>query len=103
MGFRSVNLQVDSTVVDSYFQSTSVGGLRHQSCIEDMKQLLARDWRVVVSHTYREGNRVPDLLAHHGHSLSFGMHLITSYSVEICDCIKTNMIRVLFPSEIHYF
>ncbi|CAN0825634.1 Putative ribonuclease H protein At1g65750 [Linum grandiflorum] len=97
MGFRSVNLQVDSAVVVSYLQSTSVGDLRHQSCIEDIKQLLARNWRVVVSHTYREGNRVADLLAHHGHSLSFGMHLITSYSVEVIDCIKADMIGVSFP------
>ncbi|CAN0909271.1 hypothetical protein LINGRAHAP2_LOCUS25702 [Linum grandiflorum] len=75
MGFISVNLQIDFAVVVSYLQSISEGDLRHQSCIENIKQLLARDWRVVVSHAYREENRVADLLAHHGHFLSFGMHL----------------------------
>ncbi|CAN0876805.1 hypothetical protein LINGRAHAP2_LOCUS11507, partial [Linum grandiflorum] len=52
---------------------------------------------VYVTHTYREGNRVADLLAHHGHSLSFGFHPIMSFSSSIIDCINADMIGVSFP------
>ncbi|CAN0858233.1 hypothetical protein LINGRAHAP2_LOCUS7141, partial [Linum grandiflorum] len=49
---------------------------RHQACIEEFRQLIARNWILYISHTYREGNRVADLLAHHGRDLPFGTHLI---------------------------
>ncbi|CAN0926475.1 hypothetical protein LINGRAHAP2_LOCUS35366 [Linum grandiflorum] len=55
---------------------------------------------VHVSHTYREGNRVADLLAHQGHSLSFGLHLITCFSSDIIDCLKAYSIGVSFPRSI---
>ncbi|CAN0879140.1 hypothetical protein LINGRAHAP2_LOCUS12875 [Linum grandiflorum] len=52
---------------------------------------------VSVIHTCREGNRVADLLAHHRHSLSFGVHLITSFSSEAIHCIQADIIGVSFP------
>ncbi|CAN0859276.1 hypothetical protein LINGRAHAP2_LOCUS7622, partial [Linum grandiflorum] len=60
---------IDSTTVISLLLSTGGTNLRHQACIEEFRQLIARNWIVYISHTYREGNRVADLLAHHGHDL----------------------------------
>ncbi|CAN0905907.1 Putative ribonuclease H protein At1g65750 [Linum grandiflorum] len=100
MGYRRVSLQVDSLVVLSYLQNTDVADLRHKSCVEDLKELLRRNWTVYVSHTYREGNRVADLLAHQGHSLPLGMHPILLFSTCDIDCIKTDMIGVSFPRSI---
>ncbi|CAN1152147.1 hypothetical protein LINPERHAP1_LOCUS20563, partial [Linum perenne] len=34
-----------------------------------------RDWKVRVSHIFKEGNQVVDLIAHLGHNLPLGNHL----------------------------
>ncbi|CAN0838760.1 Putative ribonuclease H protein At1g65750, partial [Linum grandiflorum] len=73
---------------------------RHQSCVDELKHLLNRNWTVHISHTYREGNRVADLLAHHGHSLLFGIHPVLSLSHEVIDCIKADMVGVSLPRSI---
>ncbi|CAN1163885.1 hypothetical protein LINPERHAP1_LOCUS28827, partial [Linum perenne] len=44
-----------------------------------INELRSRDWEVIISHTFREGNTVADLLAHHGHTLDFGLHIDCMY------------------------
>ncbi|CAN0928118.1 Putative ribonuclease H protein At1g65750, partial [Linum grandiflorum] len=95
--YIKVNLQVALAVVVSFIQKTGPRDLQHQACVEKITQLLARNWLISVTHTYREGNRVADLLAHHRHSLSFGMHLITYFSSEVIHYIQGDIIGVSFP------
>ncbi|CAN0896833.1 hypothetical protein LINGRAHAP2_LOCUS18732 [Linum grandiflorum] len=59
-----------------------------------------RNWTVHVTHTYREGNRVADLLAHQGYSLLFGIHLITCFSSDIIGYVKADIIGVSFSRSI---
>ena len=40
--------------------------------VEQIRELLSRDWNVRVSHVVKEGNRVADQLAKLGHSKSIG-------------------------------
>ncbi|CAN0856604.1 Putative ribonuclease H protein At1g65750, partial [Linum grandiflorum] len=96
LDFRTANLQVDSQVVVSYLKGDTTIDARHWTCIMELKHLLQLNWAVRGTHTYREGNRVADLLTHHGHSLEFGMHRISSFSSEIIDCIRSDMIGVSF-------
>ncbi|CAN0877469.1 Putative ribonuclease H protein At1g65750 [Linum grandiflorum] len=100
LGYRKVDLQVDSMTVVSLLQSQGETDHRHQACVQDLRQILDRNWIVHVTHTYREGNRVADLLAHHGHSLPFGVHSISSFSPALIDCIKADMIGVSFSRSI---
>ncbi|CAN0925767.1 Putative ribonuclease H protein At1g65750, partial [Linum grandiflorum] len=100
MGYTNVNLQVDSEVVVSLIQSTGVTDLRHQTCIEGLRNVLGRDWMVKITHTYREGNRVADFLAHRGHSLPYVTHLIDNLSLEVTDCIRADMIGICFLRSI---
>ncbi|CAN1729265.1 hypothetical protein LINPERHAP1_LOCUS549 [Linum perenne] len=44
---------------------------------------ILRNWDVTISHIFREGNRVADLLAHHGHSLDFGLQVNCNYPHEV--------------------
>ncbi|KAJ1423686.1 Ribonuclease H domain [Sesbania bispinosa] len=36
-----------------------------------------RPWRVVISHTFREGNMIVDCLANMSHSRSLGLHMLS--------------------------
>ncbi|CAN0919759.1 hypothetical protein LINGRAHAP2_LOCUS31642 [Linum grandiflorum] len=49
----------------------------------EVKHLLQLNWVVQITHTYREGNRVADLLAHHGHSLSLGRTLFFRFPLRL--------------------
>ncbi|CAN1807597.1 Putative ribonuclease H protein At1g65750 [Linum perenne] len=44
---------------------------------------LSKEWEVQIFHVYREANKVADMLADHGHSLSFGYVVNCVYSPEI--------------------
>ncbi|CAN0904968.1 Putative ribonuclease H protein At1g65750, partial [Linum grandiflorum] len=100
LGFKRVNLQVDSAVVISLITSTSETDLQHKAGVEKLQGVIDRDWRVHVSHTYGEENRVADILTHHGHSLPFRVHSICAFSSTIINYIKVDMIGVSFPKSI---
>ncbi|CAN0908397.1 Putative ribonuclease H protein At1g65750 [Linum grandiflorum] len=100
LGFRDVQLQLDSATAISAITSTDSSDLRHRSCIDEARELLSRDWLVSVRHMFREGNRAADLLAHHGHTLSFGFHSVSTLPREVNDCIRTDSVGVFFPRQV---
>ncbi|CAN1123486.1 hypothetical protein LINPERPRIM_LOCUS3293 [Linum perenne] len=59
-------------------------GTRGPSSIEELRH---RSWETSISHIFREGNVVADLLAHHGHSLNFGIHTDCIYPPEVRSAI----------------
>ncbi|CAN1825871.1 Putative ribonuclease H protein At1g65750, partial [Linum perenne] len=59
-----------------------------------------RNWEVTISHIFREGNRVADLLAHHGHSLDFGIHFNCIYPHEVDRAIWHDHVGTCFPRSI---
>ncbi|CAN1845044.1 hypothetical protein LINPERHAP1_LOCUS37694 [Linum perenne] len=67
MGFRRVELQMDSSVAIDLFMATE----------EPMHQ-----------HLYREGNKVADFLANRGHDFPFGSH-----SFPLSDCNLSYFLR----------
>ncbi|CAN1788760.1 Putative ribonuclease H protein At1g65750 [Linum perenne] len=79
-GHRNVILRVDSRAAISLL--TSESETPHQHTMESMEfqDLQRRDWRLVVEHTFREGNRAADFLASLGYGYPFG-----SLSVSISD------------------
>ncbi|CAN1794490.1 Putative ribonuclease H protein At1g65750 [Linum perenne] len=92
MGARKVHLQVDSLVTARAITGLCSDDSRHSHVIHQIHRMLERNWSVEVHHIYREKNRVADLLAHFGHSLSFGPHFDFTCNSDIeraisADCI----------------
>ncbi|KAF7827376.1 zinc finger BED domain-containing protein RICESLEEPER 2-like [Senna tora] len=48
------------------------------SCMPSMKLLVQRDWNVLCTHMYREGNSLADFLVYKGHHLNYGVNIITN-------------------------
>ncbi|CAN0896929.1 hypothetical protein LINGRAHAP2_LOCUS18801 [Linum grandiflorum] len=69
---------------------------RHSTCIQQIHELLNRDWLVHVTHIYRKGNHVANLLAHFGHTLPPKLHLIDTFRPYIIDYIKADIRRIAF-------
>ncbi|CAN0855308.1 Putative ribonuclease H protein At1g65750, partial [Linum grandiflorum] len=96
MSFWKVYLQMDSSRALDFLLGNPPDDARHGSSIRVARQLLARNWEVSASHIYREGNNVADLLAHHGHSMGFGFHILPSFPRTVFDCIQADMAGILF-------
>ncbi|CAN1331974.1 hypothetical protein LINPERPRIM_LOCUS35547 [Linum perenne] len=94
MGFRQV--QLDSIAAIAAIRGNPDSDGRHGRIIHKIRKLCSRQWTVTLTHAYREGNRVADLLAHLGHSLAFGSHL-TDCNSDIRMSLFADCIGVSFP------
>ncbi|CAN1147373.1 Putative ribonuclease H protein At1g65750 [Linum perenne] len=76
LGFRRVELQLDSATAIALFSEEGNVTHHHSSEVLDFHELKGRDWVISIRHTYREGNKAVDHLASRGFSLPIGLHLI---------------------------
>ncbi|CAN1781429.1 Putative ribonuclease H protein At1g65750 [Linum perenne] len=80
-GFRKVVLQMDSLNAIALLSAEDESTHQHGMKTAQFRELCARDWRVEVCHTYREGNHAADYLASIGYDYPFESHTIL-----ISDC-----------------
>ncbi|CAN1273739.1 Putative ribonuclease H protein At1g65750 [Linum perenne] len=99
-GFKKIHLQLDSTAAIGAILGDPVVDSRHGRTLDSINELRSRDWEVTISHTFREGNTVADLLAHHGHTLSFGLSVDCVYPHEVDRAIWNDHVGIFFPRVI---
>ncbi|CAN1186551.1 Putative ribonuclease H protein At1g65750 [Linum perenne] len=100
MGFKKVHLQLDSLAAVTAILGDLEEDSRHGRTLESIFEIRNRDWDVTISHTFREGNRVADLRAHHGHSLDFGFHVDCPHPHEVVSAIWHDHVGTCFPRTI---
>ncbi|CAN1845039.1 Putative ribonuclease H protein At1g65750 [Linum perenne] len=88
MGFRRVELQMDSSVAIDLFMATEEPMHQHAGEVLSFRELRTRDWSINIRHLYREGNKVADFLANRGHDFPFGSH-----SFPLSDCNLSYFLR----------
>ncbi|CAN1815404.1 Putative ribonuclease H protein At1g65750 [Linum perenne] len=99
LGCRRVNLQLDSKAAVDAIVCDAISMGRHSRILQRIHELRDREWDVCFTHNFREGNRVADLLAHQGHSLAFGYHLLDDCNPDtrfalFADCIGVSLPRL---------
>ncbi|CAN1170985.1 Putative ribonuclease H protein At1g65750, partial [Linum perenne] len=102
LGFKKVHLQMDSKSAISNICGKIEDDSRHWQTIKSIHDWLDMDWEVQVYHVFREANRVADLLAHHGHSLDFGISVNCSYPLSIDREIWNDFIGASSPRVIRF-
>ncbi|CAN1310897.1 Putative ribonuclease H protein At1g65750, partial [Linum perenne] len=100
MGFMKVHLQLDSMAAVTAILGDQEEDSRHGRTLESILELRSRNWEVTISHTFREGNRVADLLTHHGHALDFSFHVNCTYPHEVDRAIWSDHVGTCFPRTI---
>jgi ribonuclease HI len=65
-GATKAMMHVDSSVVVHTLNSTSGGSVVGWCLIQEIRRLLALDWKIKVCHSYREANACADVLANMG-------------------------------------
>ncbi|CAL1407399.1 unnamed protein product [Linum trigynum] len=93
-GYRKVHLNLDSSTAMSIIRNCSDDDHRHGLLVQHVCNVLNRDWDVVISHVYREGNRAADYLASLGHSLPFGTHHVDVCSPELCRWLEYDVMGI---------
>ncbi|CAN1126747.1 Putative ribonuclease H protein At1g65750 [Linum perenne] len=96
-GVKKVHPQLDSTTVVAGILGDHVVDSRHGRTLEAINQFRSRDWEVIISHTFREGNTIVDLLAHHEHSLDFGLFVDCLYPHKVDQAIWNDHVGICFP------
>ncbi|CAN1847326.1 hypothetical protein LINPERHAP1_LOCUS38512, partial [Linum perenne] len=74
---------------------------RHSHTLNRIRELRQRNWVVTFTHTYQEGNRVADLLAHLSHSLALGSHSLIGGNSDIRLALLSDCMGVVFPISIN--
>ncbi|CAN1178843.1 hypothetical protein LINPERPRIM_LOCUS36957 [Linum perenne] len=87
LGLRKVQLQMESLAAVDAINGETAENLRHERTLHNIEELRRRNWETSVSHIFREGNAVADLLAHHGHFLDFGIRTDCIYPIEVHSAI----------------
>ncbi|CAI0419974.1 unnamed protein product [Linum tenue] len=82
-GHRRVELQLDSITAISLLSPGSPTNHQHANLVIQFRELLGRDWEVVIRHIYREANFLADCLAHKGHLLDPGTCSVTCMDPDI--------------------
>ncbi|CAN1150113.1 Putative ribonuclease H protein At1g65750 [Linum perenne] len=100
MGCRKVNLQLDSQAAIDAIKEAPESSCRHSQVLHRIRELCNREWVIHFTHTFREGNRVADLLAHQGHSLAFGCHFLADCNPDTRFAIFSDCIGVSIPRTI---
>ncbi|CAN1807248.1 hypothetical protein LINPERHAP1_LOCUS24976 [Linum perenne] len=98
--YRKVQLHLDSLAAVTAILGDQEEDSRHGRTLNTISELRSRDWEVTISHIFREGNRVADLLAHHGHTLDFGLHVNCTYPHEVDRAIWSDHVGTCFPRTI---
>ncbi|CAN1146862.1 hypothetical protein LINPERPRIM_LOCUS5387 [Linum perenne] len=99
-GYKKVHLQLDSLEAVTTILGNQEEDSRHSRMLDTINEIRSRNWEVIISHIFREGNRVADLLAHHRHTLEFGSHVNYTYSHEIGRVIWSDHVGTYFPRTI---
>ncbi|CAN1185471.1 Putative ribonuclease H protein At1g65750 [Linum perenne] len=99
-GYKKVHLQMDSLAAVTAILGDQEEDSRHGRTLASINELQYRNWEVIISHTFREGNRVADLPAHHGHTLEFGFHVDCSHPHEVDRAIWHDHVGTCFPRTI---
>ncbi|CAL1356332.1 unnamed protein product [Linum trigynum] len=74
---------MDSTAAVHLLSTTSPSNHQHASLVLAFRELQQRDWEIRITHIYREANFLADSLAHRGHILPIGSHVICPSDPEI--------------------
>lgn len=81
---------------DSCSRTGFNGGL-----LETCKELMSRNWKVVLKHTFREGNMVAGWIRNWAMRLSLGTHILDLPPIGLDSLHQVDSRGVSFPHVVH--
>jgi ribonuclease HI len=97
MGFRKVEVEVDSETVVQVIKSGCSKSPKGSSLIKRICQLLAKDWSVDITHIYREANKCADAMANLGCARDFVVEFFVSCPSHVSDLYNLDLLGIPTP------
>ncbi|KAK9912978.1 hypothetical protein M0R45_036807 [Rubus argutus] len=96
-GYRSLEIEMDSLVAVHLVLSPIDNSHPLFSLVVNCQELLERDWRVILTHVYRERNSVADMMASLGHCCDHGCRTFTSPPSEVIKLYEADLLGFTKP------
>jgi ribonuclease HI len=91
LGFKNVELEVDSEAVVGVIKSGCTMSYGGSTLLKRIWKLLEKDWKVEISHVYREANNCADALANIGCSHVFNFEFYDCCPSSLSDVFNLDM------------
>jgi ribonuclease HI len=91
LGFKNVELEVDSEAVVGVIKSGCTMSYGGSTLLKRIWQLLEKDWKVEISHVYREANNCADALTNIGCSHAFNFEFYACCPASVSDVFNLDM------------
>ncbi|PNY05394.1 ribonuclease H [Trifolium pratense] len=99
-GFKKIALHIDSYVVVHTLQSDKDDSVVGWRIIQEIRRLLAMDWEVKISHSYRESNACGDTLANLGCDNEPGMQVYDHCPASLSSLLLADVMGIATPRVI---
>ena len=76
MGYQSVMLEVDNSLLVDMVLDKANGGVKLHTGLDELCSMRRWNWDLQVLHTYREGNKCANLLASLGFNMFYGCYVL---------------------------
>ncbi|KAK7260660.1 hypothetical protein RIF29_26901 [Crotalaria pallida] len=96
-GFRQVECRSDCLEVLKLVQGEQNFFHAYATTIASIRDLLSRDWSVVLRHTLREGNQCADILAKKGSAMNSGLTVFDVPSPDLMLALLADYLGIMFP------
>ncbi|KAL9417260.1 hypothetical protein AB3S75_040274 [Citrus x aurantiifolia] len=96
-GIKCLLAEVDSLCVTQLISKRVVVPNEFYSVVVAIRELISRNWQVVITHIYREANSAADFMANMAHTYPQGLHLFSSPPVGIFSIIVQDLFGVTKP------
>ncbi|CAN1143101.1 hypothetical protein LINPERPRIM_LOCUS26341, partial [Linum perenne] len=73
---------------------------QHDVEVQPFRELLSRDWEVVIHHDYREANRSVNFLANRGHIFVLGSHTFPISNAAFGHLLLFDTLKISTPRTI---
>jgi ribonuclease HI len=100
MGFKRIELEVDSSVVRQVLLQPGCGRSLGDSLVMRIRRLMELDWEVVIKHSYWKANKCADVLANIGCNLDSHTMFYASCPRECFDVVLADVMRIASPRVI---
>jgi len=97
LGFQAVEVNVDSLVVVNCINGNGHGSPSGRSLVFEIQRLINLDWKIVVKHSYREGNQCADALANFRCSLTGEITFFESCPAQFSHLLAADVIGISIP------
>ena len=96
-GIKRLLVEMDSLCVSQMISKQVVVPNAFYAIAAAIRDLLTRNWKISITHIFREANSTADFMANLAHSVPHELHLFTSPPVGIYSIMLQDMFMVTQP------